>query len=114
MEDVFLIVCAWRCVCGNVPEVSGNVIVLDRSRLEILYTPSLTSRPQFFHLELLHKLEESIQLSIKASTNKKNPDTKDKMRDTVGDTVLDQGTSEMRDTGSNTIPRETKKRKRNN
>ncbi len=114
MEDVFLIVCDWHGRCGNVPNASGNVIVLDRSRLEVLYTPSLTSRPQFFHCELRCRLAKAIQLSIEASSNTRNPDTKDEMKVVVSDTTPDQGTSELRDAVSNTTPRSTKKRKRNN
>jgi hypothetical protein len=47
-KNLFLVFCALRDVPGNVTaNLPTNTIVLDREKLKILYTPSLSSCPQF-------------------------------------------------------------------
>ena len=47
-ERVFLIVCAFRKVQNlDIKELPNNVIVLNKEELSILYTPTLSTRPQF-------------------------------------------------------------------
>jgi len=48
-EDVFLVVCSWRHC--NVKPPNNNVIILTRTELERLYSPSLVSRPHFLWRE---------------------------------------------------------------
>jgi hypothetical protein len=46
-QNVVLVVVAWRNVEIETKDLPENVIFLNKRELEILYTPSLASRPSF-------------------------------------------------------------------
>ena len=51
-KDVFLVICSWRNCAVKPP--NDNIIILSRTELERLYSPSLVSRPHF----LWHEAED--------------------------------------------------------
>ena len=48
-KDVFLVICSWRNCAVKPP--NDNIIILSRTELERLYSPSLVSRPHFLWQE---------------------------------------------------------------
>jgi len=77
-EDVYLVVCSWRELNQNVRVIDKkrNIIILDKDRLQRLYSPTLATRPQFYYYQMLKdiaKMRSEAEHEIRApgATNKR-------------------------------------------